>query len=291
MKFRNWLYRLLTIFSPLYNYVTRKRLRVLAYHDVPKEDIFEEQIKYLSKNYNIITIKELEEHLFKGAVIKEKSLLITFDDGDISVYTIGLPILKKYNVPASLFVVTSLIGTQSDFWWETIRKNEKIKGSSTSEIIKKINQHKNYSNSQRLKSLSFYQETNKQQLDIKELRELEKNNVQICNHSHTHPMFNKCEDSEIIEETEKVREKFRSWKIGNFQYFAYPNGNYSEKSKKLFQIYGIKLAFLFDHKLNKPTIDAMRISRLAVDADTPMFEFKTKVSGLHSQIFHLKNKR
>ena len=49
-----------------------------------------------------------------------RSFAITFDDGWIDNYEIALPILKKYHVPATVFVSPALIGTESCFWFESL---------------------------------------------------------------------------------------------------------------------------------------------------------------------------
>ena len=45
-------------------------------------------------------------------------MLLTFDDGDRSLYVDGLPLLRAYGVPAVAYVIAGLIGTDEPFWWE-----------------------------------------------------------------------------------------------------------------------------------------------------------------------------
>jgi peptidoglycan/xylan/chitin deacetylase (PgdA/CDA1 family) len=50
-------------------------------------------------------------------------VIITFDDGRKSVYEKAYPVLKKYDMPATLFVITSMPGTDSETYlsWQEIR--------------------------------------------------------------------------------------------------------------------------------------------------------------------------
>ena len=94
------------------------KIPVLLYHNfvttVPETDpdnfnyintpeSFEENIKvFLENGYTIISIKDLD-NAYKGkAELPEKPLIITFDDGYYSNYEYIFPILKKYNVKASM---------------------------------------------------------------------------------------------------------------------------------------------------------------------------------------------
>ena len=281
---RNFIYKSINLISPVYNSFHQKSLRVLAYHDVVDPVNFEAQLKWLKGKYHIIDIHLLKEHLFENKSLPSNSLLITFDDGDRTVLEKGLPILKKLDIPACLFIITGLIGSSKDFWWDIIKKNEEKKGFSPEEIMKIVNLNKESSNKERLEYLKKYPETFNKQLTIEEVKELESNRVYIANHSHSHPMFNKLEENELIEELEQVRLFFKVNGIGDFKVFAYPNGNNDLQTEELLRKNEVDIAFLFDHKINDKSINPLRISRIAVDSDNPLAEFKSKVSGLHSAI-------
>ena len=92
---------------------------VLMYHSVGdseefftvSEKEFTRQMKYLSeKNFNVIRAKELVEILENNLPLPKKTVVITFDDGYEDNYLTAMPILKKYNFPAIVFVSTANIG-------------------------------------------------------------------------------------------------------------------------------------------------------------------------------------
>lgn len=98
----NYLDQFLSIFS------NSKELS--SYSITSKE--FEEQIKWL-KNHNahFLTEKELLKYKEKGE-FPPRSVWINFDDMDNSIYRNAHPILKKYNVPATGFVITGKVGSK-----------------------------------------------------------------------------------------------------------------------------------------------------------------------------------
>lgn len=264
-------------------------LRVLAYHTVNEPEKFEAQVKYLIEKFNIISLADLKDHLFSNKNLPPKPLLITFDDGDISVFQNGLPILKKYKLPSILFVITRLIDSNNMFWCRLVEAAFKNKGKSYYEARQKIKVLKKIPNSERIKYLNDLEEVNCRQLTNQQLHILQKEGMFIANHTHTHPMINNCTKQEIEQELGKVKTLFEKWNLEGYPVFAYPNGNWDAKSEKILEKNGVQLAFLFDHQINKKSIDPLRISRITVDSDTEINEYKVKVSGLHSKILSLKN--
>jgi peptidoglycan/xylan/chitin deacetylase (PgdA/CDA1 family) len=109
-----------------------QRVPVLSYHRfsktsasnmVVKESAFEEQMKYLKENgYRAITIDQLFNFLELKGQIPEKSILITIDDGFRSFYDIAYPILKRYGLPATVFIYTDFIGSSSAMSWEQLKE-------------------------------------------------------------------------------------------------------------------------------------------------------------------------
>ena len=103
---------------------------VLLYHDfvidVPLEEpddfnyintplSFEENIKVLLDNgYTFLSFKDLNDAYNGKGKLPSKPILITFDDGYYSNYEYIFPILEKYNVKASIFIVTDYIGRKID---------------------------------------------------------------------------------------------------------------------------------------------------------------------------------
>jgi len=74
------------------------------------EELFEEQMSFISNNnFTVLSIHDLISLKEKNKDIPDKSLVITFDDGHESNYTVGYPILKKFKFPADIFITTNYI--------------------------------------------------------------------------------------------------------------------------------------------------------------------------------------
>lgn len=82
---------------------------VFIYHTIEPE-VFEEQLKYLSKNrYTTLSIEDYYECITGKKKIPNNSILLTIDDGRLSFWKYGFPLLKKYGFKATLFVIPGRI--------------------------------------------------------------------------------------------------------------------------------------------------------------------------------------
>lgn len=278
----------LNILHPFFKRLHSNRLRVLAYHTVPDKVKFEQQVAYLHKEYCIIGIEDLLDAVEEKKDLPNNSLLITFDDGDITVYENALPVLKKYNLRSCLFIITSLINTSREVWIKRIEAREMGAGKTYLEAREVVKHLKQVDNRKRLKEMEDCPEVLKEQLTDQQLHEMENEGMFIGNHTHTHPMLDRCTPGEVQEELDAAREVFQKFDLRGFQVFAYPNGNEDRSTRKVLEKNGIKLVFLFDHKINQPQLDPMNVSRIKVDTDTEINEFKAKVSGVHPFLFNLR---
>jgi peptidoglycan/xylan/chitin deacetylase (PgdA/CDA1 family) len=79
---------------------------------------FERQMQYLaSRGYRTVSLEELHDWQMGRRELPARSVVITFDDGDESVYKYAYPVLKKYGLKATMFVVTGRVGTE----WNEVR--------------------------------------------------------------------------------------------------------------------------------------------------------------------------
>ena len=97
---------------------------VLMYHNITPswKDRFKQQMRFLRDYMHPIPLNELVDCLVKEKPFPPKSIAVTFDDGYESVYYIAFPILQKYSIPATVFLVTGYVGTDRVFWWDEIRR-------------------------------------------------------------------------------------------------------------------------------------------------------------------------
>jgi peptidoglycan/xylan/chitin deacetylase (PgdA/CDA1 family) len=85
---------------------------------VPEE--FEWQMQHLVDNFDVIPLSRLVEHLSGRKIITRASVVVTFDDGFSDNYTYAYPILKKLNVPATIFLSTEMVDSGAAIWFQLV---------------------------------------------------------------------------------------------------------------------------------------------------------------------------
>lgn len=89
---------------------------------------FESQIKWILDNgFTIIPLKDAVAYLQgKRPSLPPKSIVITADDGWQSVYTYMQPIVKKYNIPVTLFIYPQTISSgKNAMTWDELKELQK----------------------------------------------------------------------------------------------------------------------------------------------------------------------
>lgn len=107
----------------LYHEITEEAPeRSMAYMHTTKEN-FEKQIAgLLEYGYTVISYNDLIAYNNGEKALPEKVVLIDFDDGYVGNYLYAFNIIKKYNVPISIYVVDDLVGTPGYFNWEQAKE-------------------------------------------------------------------------------------------------------------------------------------------------------------------------
>lgn len=123
LLFKNLLLTL-TLFSTIAWADNAIRVPILVYHNFDPHTPgsmtittakFEAQLQWLKENdYTVIPLQDLVGYLQgKNAAIPEKSVVITADDGRESAYRYMVPLVRKYNIPVTLFIYPSSISNAS----------------------------------------------------------------------------------------------------------------------------------------------------------------------------------
>ena len=77
---------------------------------------FEMHMEYISRHYHVIDAAHLARAVRNGDKLGRFTCVITFDDGWKDNYTYAFPVLKKYDLPATVFLVSEYVGTNRWYW-------------------------------------------------------------------------------------------------------------------------------------------------------------------------------
>ena len=83
---------------------------------------FERQMQFLkSRHYNVLPLESVAILIKERKKISPKTISITLDDGYKDNYVYAFPMLKKYNLPATLFIITDEVGRSDRLSWDEIK--------------------------------------------------------------------------------------------------------------------------------------------------------------------------
>lgn len=106
---------------------------VLMYHAIDNNDqttklsvspeSFARQMEFLHKHrYNVVGLDKVAAYMQKKEKIPPRTVAITFDDGLYNNYEYAYPVLKKYGIPATIFVIIKKIGSPGYLGWKEIKE-------------------------------------------------------------------------------------------------------------------------------------------------------------------------
>lgn len=215
---------------------------ILMYHSIsdsknffsvaPKE--FERQIEWLiEKKYNIVSLEKLLEFL-KNKSIPPRTVVITFDDGYQDNYLTAYPLLKKFKIPATIFISTDMVSTS------VMAKNEE-------EF--KI-------------------------LDWSELGVMKESNlVEIGAHGQTHKKLTHLSPKEVEDELKQSKKILEEKTKSEVEFLAYPSGKFNSEIKLVAGKY-YKLALTVEPGAVTLDSEPMELKRNSIDSQVGFSQFK-----------------
>lgn len=86
-------------------------------------EIFVEQLDYLrAHDIEVISSEDLVARIMNGEPLPDHAAALTVDDAFTSFYEVGLPIVKEYGYPLTLFVNTDAVGSNGYMSWEQLKE-------------------------------------------------------------------------------------------------------------------------------------------------------------------------
>ncbi len=247
---------------------------------------FERFLDFLSPDFEIVSLADFVSR-WKSETGKGLAT-ITFDDGWIDNYQYAFPLLTQRRIPATIFLPTSLIGTNQrlpeerivDLWecanargaiHEFTEKLQRIVPSQGQNLETLRTSFKNIPLDARLEFL----EQQEKQLGLTyptrsfvtwdEVREMQRGGISFGSHTSRHASLPRENDEVVKNELENSRQQILR-ETGNLpEFFAYPNGLYDERVARLCEQIGFKAAFTTRNTFVPPSQSAFTIPRVAID--------------------------
>lgn len=205
---------------------------------------FAKQMAYLKKQgFNFYTASKLIEYYREHGSFPPNALALTFDDGWKDNYTNAFPILKRLQIPATIFIIPSCIGTVSAL--------AQAEG-----------------------------ESGRAHLSREEILLMAEHGIEFGSHSMSHRLLPEISPAEARFEIEESKRQIEAMLQKPCKVFAYPAGFFTDEARRIAEEAGHIAAF---STLYGPedTPDVYALNRIEIlRRERFLFQFARKVRPL-----------
>lgn len=260
-KLKDIYYQLLKLKSRVFNgrpvlvtmyHRTSDEVRHELKHLTVSSSNFDKQLTYFKKNYQILRLTD------DWSSLKKTGLVITFDDGYADNLLNALPILEKYQIPATIFITTLNINSKKEFWWDRLVFDysncysvfflpnivEKVskKNYSFGELSALVNKLTNIEKEEwflkfeDLNEITFNDNEHFRSLTNDELLMLSNHPlIDIGLHTHNHYSLGNLNYEQQKEELTYSIEKLNTLVTKSVNYIALPHGSYNKDTLRILE--------------------------------------------------------
>ena len=284
----------------------------------PSVTFFDRQMRHLEKRHTVISLDRLLASLRGEDRLPPNAVAITFEDGYSDTYTLAYPILKKYGLPATVFLTTGFVGTQGLLWVDRVAycinqarchavtlNGTRYPLSTAPErrdaITQIIDELKQVTEKRKLELLEELQRAcgvdvhgraYTLALSWDEVREMARNGITIGAHTVTHPILTRVPkdtaESEILESKLTIEKE-----IGQpVHLFAYPNGqpeDFNEELEGVVESLGFEAAFTTMSGPIDATALPFTLKRVSIDSRDTLPIFKAQLAGVFDVLRPMKH--
>ena len=231
------------------------RVRVLTYHrfrtrrrDPFSVDIgqFEQQMRWLAEQRLAISLADFDDFLAGRREIRDGAVLVTIDDGFHEIWSIALPILRRYSIPAVAFVSSAdMVGDEPARGWPSNQDCDA-------------------------------------RLSPSELSALPAGSVEVGSHSWQHRSLGRMTAEEAGRQIRKSKIDLETLMGRPVTAFAYPFGTWKDfnaTTTALLTKAGFRFGFTSQHGAVCANAEPYSLPRIKVEGGEGLWMFKRLVSG------------
>lgn len=201
---------------------------------------FAEQMAWISDNCNPITLDQLLAAQEGKARLPDNAVAVTFDDGFATTFEHAMPVLEKYCVPATMYIVANRIGGDND--WMHSRGMPK-----------------------------------RTLMDASQIREMDAAGIDIGSHTLNHARLSETPEDQMQQEIAESKTCLEGLLTKSVRHFAYPYGLYNETARNLVEQAGYVSACSTRSGFNNATTDCYLLRRIEVFGSDKLWHFKQKL--------------
>jgi peptidoglycan/xylan/chitin deacetylase (PgdA/CDA1 family) len=241
---------------------------ILTYHKISRAAVagwnvspenFAKQMDFLrSGGY---TVSGLNDYLNKrtyGHVFRQPTVILTFDDGYENIFRNAYPVLARNRIPATVFLVPGLIGSNCMFPWDVGKEDYR------DELLP---------------------------LTWNEVASMHEGLIEFGSHTLTHPHLARLAPDDIERELVESKRRLEERLGVIINTFAYPGGigrygDFSLATREAVMRAGYNLACTSEIGRNTAASDLLQLRRIFVQGSDSLRTFAAKVEGAFDWMYY-----
>lgn len=287
------------------------RLRILCYHGVcpdrlareswmpsyfVSESAFEAQLGYLRRTASVLPLGEAAMRLRSNS-LPPRPVCITFDDGYANNVQAAYPLLRKYEMPATIFVSSGYVDSADLFPFlklKLIRLEIQKSGGDPGayplpeykcNVLDTVKTAADRCWEQLRLSLTPDQRDSLRVMTAEELQSLDASLIEIGAHSHTHCILRNESRTRREQEIRVSIRRLSDWGGKAIRVFSYPNGepgDFDDWDKEILRAEGVEAAVTGIGGANGPETDLLALKRYPVTLQHDNSRFRAEVCGFRN---------
>jgi peptidoglycan/xylan/chitin deacetylase (PgdA/CDA1 family) len=265
--------------------------------------LFAAQMRFLKRNYRVLSLDDVCREL-KAPTSLKPGVAITFDDGYRDLYRHAFPSLRRYQIPATVYLIAESMETGQVAWYDrvflalqlwpagkleieldTLRTFELTSPQSrfraTLEIIASLRGMPNSERKKCCTELAFRLELPKAELENRilsweQVRLMQTAGISFGSHTITHPVVSRLAPSELSQELLESKRMLEAGLGRPVRHFAFPFGHAedfcSEATRMLAQSDYVSAVTTIPG-VNVPGVDPFAMRRVQVGEEHDLSSF------------------
>ncbi|HKM84433.1 MAG TPA: polysaccharide deacetylase family protein [Candidatus Acidoferrum sp.] len=299
---------------------TGSKFGILCYHRVGTDGIplfsrltprmFEAQMYHVRKHFRVVSLGQLCREMQEGLPVKP-SVAVTFDDGYRDLYTHAFPVLQKYQIPATIYLIGQCMETGEVPWYDRIFLALKVAPAPFLELEMEsprryglsspaaraaaawgiVSYLRSIPNARRLAWCAAFErriplpqrELDGRMLDWQQVRTMSREGILFGAHTMSHPVLSQMETPALEAELVSSKQLLEQGLDSLVEDFAYPFGkpdDCSPDAEKLLKHGGYKSAVTTSSGLNTTGANVFRLLRYQIDEEDSLPSFAFDLSRM-----------
>ncbi|HEU5320206.1 MAG TPA: polysaccharide deacetylase family protein [Methylomirabilota bacterium] len=81
---------------------------------------FERHMRFVRTRMTPVPLRDVVDAVQGRGTLPPRAVAVTFDDGYLDNFVTAYPVLRRWDIPATVFVSTAFVETSAAFWWDEV---------------------------------------------------------------------------------------------------------------------------------------------------------------------------